>query len=81
MKNKEFGFPEVQLSRLNPEPRAISLIPEDIARKYNVVPVSVIGKILTIATAEPADVLVFDDLKSITGYQIRICLADKNEVA
>lgn len=81
MKNKEFGFPEVQLSRLNPEPRAISLIPEDIARKYNVVPISVIGKILTIATAEPADVLVFDDLKSITGYQIRICLADKNEVA
>ena len=80
MKNKEFGFPEVQLSRLNPEPRAISLIPEDIARKYNVVPISVIGKILTIATAEPADVLVFDDLKSITGYQIRICLADKNEV-
>ncbi|MFH0795555.1 MAG: ATPase, T2SS/T4P/T4SS family [Candidatus Omnitrophota bacterium] len=80
MKNKELGFPEVQLSRLNPEPRAISLIPEDIARKYNVVPISVIGKILTIATGEPADVLVFDDLKSITGYQIRICLAERNEV-
>ena len=81
MKNKEFGFPKIQLSQLNPESQAISLIPEAVARKYNVVPISVIGKILTIATGDPANVLVFDDLKSITDYQIRICLADRNEVA
>ncbi|MFA5393504.1 MAG: ATPase, T2SS/T4P/T4SS family [Candidatus Ratteibacteria bacterium] len=81
MKNKELIFPKLNLTRLIPQKEALALVPEDAARKYKILPVSVIGKILTIATSEPGNIFVFDDLNLITSYEIRICLAGINEIS
>ena len=41
----------------------INLIPESIARKYNILPLFKVGDTLTIATANPRDIIALDDIR------------------
>ena len=53
-----------------PEPEALQLIPEGIARKYSVIPLTVNGNVLRVAMANPADILALEALA--TRSQMRI---------
>ena len=74
------GIPPIALSRFKIEPEILKLIPRDVARKYRIVPVSRVGDILTIATADPLNVFVMDDLRAVTGLEIGAIIASQKEV-
>jgi type IV pilus assembly protein PilB len=74
------GIPPIMLSRFKIDPEILKLIPRDIAKKYQIVPVSKVGNILTIATADPLNVFVMDDLRSLTGFEIGAIIASQKEV-
>ena len=52
-------------------------IPETAARKYNVIAVEKMGKRLTVATTDPINFYVFEDLRVITGCSVLPVLATK----
>ena len=52
-------------------------IPETAARKYNVIAVDKMGKRLTVATNDPINFYVFEDLRVITGCSVSPVLATK----
>lgn len=52
-------------------------IPEASARKYNVIAIEKVGKRLTVATNDPINFYVFEDLRVITGCSILPVLATK----
>ena len=52
-------------------------IPETAARKYNVIAVEKMGKRLTVATNDPINFYVFEDLRVITGCSVSPVLATK----
>lgn len=52
-------------------------IPETAARKYNVIAVEKMGKRLTVATNDPINFYVFEDLRVITGCSVLPVLATK----
>ncbi len=52
-------------------------IPEATARKYNVIAVNKIGKRMMVATNDPINFYVFEDLRVITGCNITALLATK----
>ena len=45
------------LQQNSPEPEALQLIPEAMARKYTAIPLAVDGNILRVAMANPTDIL------------------------
>ncbi len=80
-----FKIPNVDLKKVAIPPSVIKLVPEDIARKYNVLPLTVkdeLGrKILYLATADPTNVVAIDELEFALGMPIRPVLASDNLIA
>ena len=63
------------IARLNvlvqaPTPEALQLVPENLARKYNVVPLAVEDTTLRVAMANPDDILTIEALAALTKKRI-----------
>ena len=74
------GVTAFNLSSYLISPEVFKLVPEDFARKYRVVPVFLIENILTIAMAEPNNVMIIDELRRMTHYTIDPVFADELEI-
>ena len=62
-------------------PDVVKKIPEATARKYTVIGVSKMGKRMTVATNDPINFYVFEDLRVITGCNINPVLATKSAIS
>ena len=74
------GIPPITLSRFRIDPEILKLVSSDIAKKYKIVPVSKVGNMLTVATADPLNVFVMDDLRAVTGLEVGAIIASGKEV-
>ena len=74
------GLPPISISRLKIDPLVVKIISREIAVKYQVIPISLIGDHLTLAMADPLNIFAIDNLKTLTGYTINPILARKNEI-
>lgn len=63
--------PPVKLENITPDEKVIQSFREEWTKAYEVLPLARINNILTIAVANPFDVLKLDDLHLITGCIIR----------
>ena len=67
---RQLGIPLVNMHQQGVDPAAAALLPETLARKYTVVPVSRNGSRLTLAMADPLDVVALDDVSIATGLAV-----------
>ncbi len=67
---EEMNLPPIDLNKCEVDKDALELIPEDLAQYYQVLPVAKIGKALTLAVANPFDILTLDDVKIVTGCEL-----------
>ncbi len=74
------GLPYVKLSNYEVDPAAIALIPEEMARRYSMIPIKIEGGNLVVAMADPSNVFAVDDLRIITGYEIKPVVATESEI-
>ena len=58
----------------------IRLISEPMAQLYRVVPLELKGDRLTVASADPQKIQVADELRTLLGYDIHICVATEAEI-
>ncbi len=56
------------------------LIPQDIAYKNTVIPLSRILNSLTVAMSDPLDIILLDNLKRLTGCEINSVIATKSDI-
>jgi len=63
-----------------PEPDAVKLIPVEVARRYLLVPLKVERDRLTVAMANPADLLLKDRIGHVTKKKLRVLGATRTEV-
>ncbi len=75
--SQQFGVPSINLAHFEIDPSVIKLIPADVARKYNILPVNKTGATLTIAMADPTNVFAMDDIKFMTGYNVEPVVASE----
>jgi type IV pilus assembly protein PilB len=73
----QFGVPSINLSHFEIDPNVLKLVPADVARKYNILPVNKTGATLTIAMADPTNVFAMDDIKFMTGYNVEPVVASE----
>jgi type IV pilus assembly protein PilB len=59
---------------------AVAAVPETIARTKMLMPFNKTKERLTIAIADPLNVLILDDLKMLTGCEVVACLASESEI-
>ncbi|MHC4079344.1 MAG: GspE/PulE/PilB domain-containing protein, partial [Planctomycetota bacterium] len=72
---KAANIPPVDLTRLKVNPDVLETVPIDVAKDYHIFPIDRIGNILTVAVANPFDVLKLDDIRIITGCQLRATIS------
>src|SRR5881392_1595295 len=75
--SQQFGVPSINLAHFEIDPSVIKLIPADVARKYNILPVNKTGATITIAMADPTNVFAMDDIKFMTGYNVEPVVASE----
>ena len=70
----------VELSKVSYNVGAMQLLPESMARRFGVVPVSVLDNTLHLAMVNPLDSLAFDLIQARTGMRLEPLLATERDV-
>ncbi len=68
--SRQYGIQSITLSQLDIDPEVLKLVPEQIARKYEVLPVKRQGNQLTLAMGDPTNVFALDDVGFMTNLQV-----------
>ncbi len=76
----QLGIPHVNLSKEKIDPSVLTLIPENMANRYLVMPIRKERNKLFVAMADPMDYYAIDDMRMSTGFQIEVAIATKDEV-
>jgi len=73
-------IPYVDLDNYALDPKVIELVPERIARAYLALPIFKIGNALTVAMADPFNLIAVDDLRSRTGCEIETVISTEDKI-
>ncbi len=74
------GFELQPLNEIGVDINAANLITPETAKKYQLLPVSISGNVLNVVMMNPNDIVAKDDLKFMTGYDIRPVVASDSEI-
>ncbi len=66
--------------RQSPQPEALQLIPEVMARKYSAIPLAISGRTLEVAMADPTDIFALEAFGAHTRMRIKAVAADAKDV-
>ena len=78
--SRQYGVPSINLKYYEIDPNVIKLIPQDTALRYQVVPLSRVGSVLTIAMTDPTNVFAMDDIKFMTGFNVEPVVASESAI-
>jgi general secretion pathway protein E len=70
----------INLKKQFPQHEALQLIPEDMARKYNAIPVSINGNTLYVAMANPSDIFALEALANHSHMRVEPQLSSLEEI-
>lgn len=74
------NLPRIELESYIIDPKIIELVPEDLARKHQIIPVLKIGNRLTCAMYDPLNLFAIDELRNKTGLDIEPAIATEKEI-
>ena len=75
------GLDHVDLSLFRPDLAAVNLVPVSTARRHSAVPIAFDESgALLVAMANPLDLLALDDLRLLTGHEIRPAVASEDGI-
>lgn len=75
------GVKRVSVSLERPDGQALALVPEKTARRFSVIPLRVSDAgALVVASSDPANALIFDELRVLTGRDIEVVFDTEAEI-
>ncbi len=77
---RELHIPSLDLRHFKVDEKLRELIPERMARQYQLVPIAALGSGVTVALSDPFNVFAVDDLRSLTGKRIDIVMGAHSQV-
>ncbi|MCX6831091.1 MAG: ATPase, T2SS/T4P/T4SS family, partial [candidate division Zixibacteria bacterium] len=75
------GVPKLALDNLVIDPIIVEIVPLSLAKKHHLIPVFKIGGTLTVAMADPLDVIALDELKYLTNLKINRVVSTSAAIA
>src|SRR5579871_3772082 len=78
--SRQYGVPAINLQYFEIDSSVVKLVPEDTAKRYQILPLSRVGASLTIAMVDPTNVFAMDDIKFMTGFNIEPVVASETAI-
>ncbi len=72
--------PAVDLSGVEIPKDIVALVPAEVATKFQVIPIQRSGRTLMLAMANPSNIFAIDDIKFITGFEVRAVVASEGAI-
>ena len=72
--------PRAKLLKQLPQPEALQLIPEVMARRYNAIPLTISGRTMEVAMADPTDIFALEALAAQSRMRIKPVAATAQEI-
>ena len=77
---EQVGLEFVDLTEYRVDASATALLPEALCRRYRAIPIGEEGDKLLVAMSDPANVYALDDIRTVTGREVRPVVATSNDV-
>ena len=77
---KRLGLELVDLSRVNLDPTAVSTIPNQLAKKHEILPIAWKESKLVVAMADSSDLVALDDVRTITQRELIVVIATRSDL-
>ena len=68
--SRQYGVPSINLATFDIDPTVLKVLPGETCRKYQVIPISRAGAVLSLAMSDPTNVFAMDDIKFMTGSNV-----------
>ncbi|MCX5713545.1 MAG: type II secretion system ATPase GspE [Candidatus Omnitrophica bacterium] len=78
--SKILEIPRIELNNYLIDPKVVELVPEELARKYELIPVLKIGNRLTCAMIDPWNIFALDEIRAKTNLVVEPSLATEAEI-
>lgn len=78
--SERLSIPKVSVSQMVIDPSILKLVNVDVARRYTLIPIFQIGNTLTLAMADPLNIIAIDEIKYNTGLNINRAIAATSEI-
>ncbi len=76
----QYRVPSVKISKIEINPNIVKLIPPSTSKKYFIIPINRVGPKLTLAMADPSNIVVIDEIKFMTGFNVEPVVASETEI-
>ena len=76
----QLGIPRIHLSQQTIDPELTHIVPKELAKRANIMPVRKTGNKLLIAMRDPMDYFIIEEVRMATGYQIETSIAAKDDI-
>lgn len=73
--SKFYHVEPVKLSKIHIDQKVLGLVPSGTAKKHLVIPIKRVGPKLILAMSDPSNIMVIDEIKFITGYNVQPVVA------
>ncbi len=73
--SKYYHVESVKLSKIHIDEKATRLVPPSTAKKHLLIPIKRVGPKLIVAMSDPSNIIVVDEIKFITGYNVQPVVA------
>jgi len=78
--SQHYGVPIVELEEYTIEASTLQLIPHNLALKHHLIPLVKKDSTLTVAMADPSNMVALNDIKFITGLDIQVVVANETSI-
>jgi len=76
----QLDLPLISFDDITPSKEAMELVPINIAKRLEIIPVDLDGDILRVAIAEPLNLLAIDELRGFTGKHISLMVSSPSQI-
>ncbi|MBC5637456.1 Flp pilus assembly complex ATPase component TadA [Ornithinibacillus sp. BX22] len=76
----QLNIPQVDLYQYSIDKDVVQLVPKELAKRHNLMPIRVEGNRLFVAMADPMDYFAIEELRIATGLQINPGIATKDSI-
>ena len=77
---EQFGLQSIDIEGVIPPEEAKAVVNDTMAQLYRVIPLQVNDGVLTMATCDPQNLSMQDELRRFLGYEIRLLVATESQV-
>jgi len=76
----QYGFPYLPLDSYEISADMIKLIPENVAKQYNLIAIDKIGNLLTISMSNPLNMQAAEDVEMLSGCKVQVFISTMTDI-